>query len=282
MFDPSVMFEAAVGENARLALALYGALFAAGVIVCLVLVSRWRRGPSDWSRRVRIIRDRPWDLTDAGIIVLVLLNLQVVLFAIHRVSPEDSSPFSLILSSLAFHGAGLVLVAGRLRIRRVSWQDAFGLDNRGLVRQIGRGIVFYAAVIPFLLFSSFLYQFVLSLSGYVPTIQPVAELLTEPHAPWMQVYLLALAIGIAPIFEELLFRGVGIPLIARRLGTGPAVVLTSLAFAGLHFHVPSLVPLFVISAGFSVAYLHSGSIVVPIVMHSIFNGINIAMLTALR
>jgi membrane protease YdiL (CAAX protease family) len=42
-----------------------------------------------------------------------------------------------------------------------------------------------------------------------------------------------------------------------------------------------MMPLFVIAVAFSLAYIYSGSIVVPMVMHGLFNGVNVAMLMIL-
>jgi membrane protease YdiL (CAAX protease family) len=38
----------------------------------------------------------------------------------------------------------------------------------------------------------------------------------------------------------------------------------------------------IIAAGFSFAYLYTRSLWVPIIMHSLFNGINLAMLLVIR
>jgi membrane protease YdiL (CAAX protease family) len=94
--------------------------------------------------------------------------------------------------------------------------------------------------------------------------------------------MLILAAVLAPVFEECLFRGILLPLLARRLGTGAAVLLSSVAFASIHFHLPSLVPLCVVAVGFSLGYLYAGSLWVPIVMHALFNGVNLSLLLLIR
>jgi len=74
----------------------------------------------------------------------------------------------------------------------------------------------------------------------------------------------------------------GLPLLAFRVGMGPAVAVISLLFAGIHLHLASLVPLFLISVAFSLAYLYSESILVPVVMHGLFNGVNVGLMILLR
>ena len=95
--------------------------------------------------------------------------------------------------------------------------------------------------------------------------------------PGVQVYLFAVAIVVAPIAEELLFRGIAFPWMTKRVGVRPAMFLVSLLFAAIHMHVGSLVPLFVISIAFCLAYAYSGSLFVPIIMHSLFNAVNLSI-----
>jgi len=87
---------------------------------------------------------------------------------------------------------------------------------------------------------------------------------------------------LAPLFEEVIFRGILLPLVARRWGTAAAVVTVSALFAMVHFHLPSVVPLFVIAVAFSLGYVYSGSLLVPVAMHALFNGVNLVMLALLR
>ncbi|MBI2438138.1 MAG: CPBP family intramembrane metalloprotease, partial [Lentisphaerae bacterium] len=95
---------------------------------------------------------------------------------------------------------------------------------------------------------------------------------------WTLAALLGLAMIVAPVAEEALFRGMLLPLIMKRLGAGPAVLLSSALFALVHFHLPSFFPLFVLAAGLGLAYIYTGSLLVPIVMHALFNGMNLGLL----
>ena len=62
----------------------------------------------------------------------------------------------------------------------------------------------------------------------------------------------------------------------------PAIALTAAGFALIHFHVPALVPLFVLAASFAVAYIVTESLWVPFVMHALFNGMNIGLILLTR
>jgi membrane protease YdiL (CAAX protease family) len=144
------------------------------------------------------------------------------------------------------------------------------------------GLIFYLAILPLVFFSSFVYQGILTVTGYPPTLQDIAVLLTGENAWWVRLYMLFMAVILAPLFEECVFRGLLLPLMARRLGVGPGIFLSSLIFASIHAHLPSMVPLFVVAVGFSMGYLYSGSLWVPVTMHALFNGVNLGLLLLIR
>ncbi len=54
-----------------------------------------------------------------------------------------------------------------------------------------------------------------------------------------------------------------------------AIIVVSMLFALIHAHLPALVPLFIVAVGCNLAYIHSESLIVPITMHALFNGINL-------
>jgi membrane protease YdiL (CAAX protease family) len=79
------------------------------------------------------------------------------------------------------------------------------------------------------------------------------------------------AVGVAPVVEELLFRGLLLPIVLQGRSFLFGALLTSLYFALIHLHAPSLLPLLLLSVGFSAGYAATGSILTPIAMHVVFN-----------
>ena len=81
---------------------------------------------------------------------------------------------------------------------------------------------------------------------------------------------------VAPIIEELFFRGFLFPVLARRGGVSAAVLLTSLAFMLIHTSqlagawVPLLI-LFIVGMTFTLARAWSGSVAVSYLMHLGYN-----------
>jgi len=270
-------------------LKVYGTLFVLGLLVDAVLAIAAVRDRDRWAQGVRRLQWRPWSWQDVRAVfgfLLVLFLLTVIGQLALRAAGTGLGRFPpagfMILQSIFFHWAGLAFLYFLLARRRVGLKQAFGLRGGRLYRAVGLGVVLYLGTLPFIWFYSTLYHVALRAIGYEPTLQEVALAITE-EASWpIQLYLWTLAIVVAPAFEELLFRGLALPVFTQRWGVGRGVLLTSFCFAAIHFHLPSVVPLFVIAVALSLAYIYTGTIVVPIVMHGLFNAVNLGMLMYLR
>ncbi len=103
------------------------------------------------------------------------------------------------------------------------------------------------------------------------------KLITESPALALQVLLVIVAVVVAPVIEEMLFRGLFQTTIRSYLQRPwPAIALTSLMFAAIHTDVSHWPSLFTLALGLGYAYEKSGSLLRPIFMHAMFNGLTIA------
>lgn len=273
--------ESAVLDPAQLQLAaiIYGFLFLAGLAVDLGLVVLLLNRPPHIGRRIGRLLRRPIRLRDAGALLALLMTLYIVAGVLAAAVPMREGTMMAVQSFL-LHWLLLALLVAALRRRGLSARRAFGLRARGLGLDAAAGVLCYLAMVPVFLFVTVIYSLALKVIGYEPTLQPVTEILTSEPRIWLRVYLLFMAVVLAAVVEELIFRGVALPVLARRLGTGPAILLVSLIFAVIHFHVEAIVPLFIASVCFGLAYAVTGRIAVPMVMHGLFNGVNLLVLLA--
>ena len=85
---------------------------------------------------------------------------------------------------------------------------------------------------------------------------------------------------VAPIGEEVLFRGMLYTTLKRRVRAGSLMplIISALLFALIHASPLHLIPLFLMGLGFAIAYERSGSLWVPILMHAVNNGVTFLML----
>lgn len=86
------------------------------------------------------------------------------------------------------------------------------------------------------------------------------------------------SILLAPVVEELFFRGVMFRIFTRVLNPFEAAVLGSLVFAGLHFSWFQFLPLFAMGMVLQIAYLKNRSMFGNILMHCVSNGTTILLL----
>ncbi len=86
------------------------------------------------------------------------------------------------------------------------------------------------------------------------------------------------AVGTAPLIEELIYRGVLYKALERAAGVAIAVVLVSLLFAGVHVfqyrnNVAVIVVITLLSITLTVARAVSGKVLPSFIIHLVFNGI---------
>ena len=281
MGGDQILFESASPQAIALVCVLYVLLLLTGTAVAAGLVVYGVRHPVDWDGRGHWLRNRPWTWREGLTVAASIGLLLAMAIGIAHLLKHPRETTLVVLQGVLLDLAGILAIAGLIRFRKWNWKAAFGMDGE-TVRSMKTGSLFYLAMLPFLLFASIIYQGILSARGYPSSMQDIAMLLSGDHPLWIRCFMALLAVVIAPFFEECLFRGILLPILSRWLGIGSGVFTVSLIFAAIHAHLPSLIPLMVVAACFSLAYLYSRSLWVPIVMHGLFNGINLAVLIILR
>jgi membrane protease YdiL (CAAX protease family) len=87
----------------------------------------------------------------------------------------------------------------------------------------------------------------------------------------LMLAMLAVACVLAPIYEEMFFRGVLYRACRQRLGRPIALILSSVLFGILHTNAAGFLSLTLLGGVLAVAYEYTGDIRVPILAHGIFN-----------
>ena len=136
-----------------------------------------------------------------------------------------------------------------------------------------------------LLVVSLLVSFLLLSLAWAAVVNPGKEKLLEQLGTNQGAALLLLSAGltcvVAPVCEELLFRGLIFTALRNWRGTWPAAAITGLLFGGVHaFSAPALdlVPLAALGFGLCLLYRYTGSLYPCIVAHSLNNSLAFASL----
>ena len=102
---------------------------------------------------------------------------------------------------------------------------------------------------------------------------PLLELVLGSDEFIPLLLLLITTVVFAPVFEELVFRGILLPVLVSKFGKISGVVLSALIFALAHLSVGELPPLFVLGVGLGIMRLSSGRLFPCALMHSLWNGV---------
>lgn len=189
------------------------------------------------------------------------------------------SSMLMVLHILLFHGLGLLVVVLLTRAKGSTLGETFGLRCGRVRRVLGGGVLWYLALLPPVLMSGVLVRVFFEQVGVPWSRQEAVEaMVSSDGVGWVKWLLVVAAAIVAPVTEELLFRGVLLGGLLRWVGAGPALVLASGVFAAMHMHTPSFIPLFVLGGALGLAYVVSGNLLVSMVMHALFNGVNLAIL----
>jgi len=267
---------------------VYLTLLFVGACVNLALLMSGLLAPAKWGGAIQAVYQRAWPTVEVGRFLLLLIFLHLLGLLVYGLIPgtdEPGSPFEVIgifMQSIAFQWAGLALIAASLHRRCLSLSRAFGLRARNILKDVGKGMLYYLATIPFLIIAGVLWNLLLKYFDIATELQDIIWMVTDENGWGVRVYMVFMAIVLAPVFEEVLFRGIALPYLLRKIGTIPALLLVSVFFAAIHVHLPSAVPLFIIATAFGLAYLRTGSLTVPITMHMIFNTVNVIMMFIMR
>jgi membrane protease YdiL (CAAX protease family) len=125
-------------------------------------------------------------------------------------------------------------------------------------------------------------------AGGVATLLEALGMEVEPQAaaqaiervePWLVV--LALVI-LAPIAEEIFFRGVVFNALRREGGRRWAYIGSALLFAVIHLDLVVLVPLFLLGLALAWLYERTNNLLAPIAMHATVNAISVALAFLVR
>src|SRR3954462_9376030 len=165
-----------------------------------------------------------------------------------------------LIASAAFTTGLLLALAGFLRLRRFDLNSLGGFSKIGFFRTAITGGVLILAAYPLIFLADVVTQRFLRRE---PDRQAIVEMFSQSTTLSQRILIIVLAVSLAPIAEEFIFRFFLYGVAKRYFGRGIAVIVSSLLFAAVHAHLPSFAPLFVLGSCFAIAYEWSGSIPGP-------------------
>ncbi|WOO43466.1 CPBP family intramembrane glutamic endopeptidase [Rubellicoccus peritrichatus] len=196
--------------------------------------------------------------------------------------PVDDLALSSLISGAAFHGIALLLIV--LALKRRSTANMKLSPNRLRLPEILKttALYYFSGIFLTLVFSK-IWEVILTYLeslGLAPAVQPqdLVTIFAEGGFGLVSIGLMVLAVVIAPITEELIFRAGIYRFFKGRFSARFALITSSLLFAMMHMNTMSFLPLFLLGMLLCRSYERSGNILVPIGFHALFNANNIFLL----
>jgi len=218
------------------------------------------------------LRARPFTFAHA-LPVVALTGLFALMGTFQASGGEkDITPAGCLLGLSISAGAGLFTVVLCVLMTQRGFRAVFGSATCTWQTAIGKGFLYGFAAIPVVMLVSLAFSELGNALDLDMSSQNLFTWLQDPAFPIsVRVALIFFAVAVAPVSEELLFRGILLPALMKGRDFAFAVLLCSFYFALIHLHGPSLLSLMALSAMFSAGYAATGSILTPIVMHAVYN-----------
>jgi len=200
----------------------------------------------------------------SGQVIPVLYQRAIGIPASQWTSWQQAVALALTYNSAVLGGGILIYRLGRryYPLGREAWRwrlaDAWPLWSVGG----------YLVALPLVVVASLVSQLIFSGSGGG---NPILPLLLNSQGWGPRLLFLAVISICAPVFEELLFRGVVLTTLSQKRPLWQAILLSAALFAIAHLNLADLLPLTVLGVVLGTVYSHSRNLLAPIALHSLWN-----------
>src|ERR1041384_689249 len=244
--------------------------FIGGFAIYIALVRQTKArppvGPGEEPRR--------FGLPEAVVAAMLTFLLLYGLFITIR-RPAAKLHDDALVQTLFFVLVIVLVIAAFLRVRGFNLSAAAGFSKISFLRALSIVIVLLIAAYPLIAMADAITQRFL---GAGSSRQSIVEFFSGSSTIGQRVMIIFFAVAVAPPAEEFLFRFFLYGVLRRYVGRFMGLVSNALLFAAVHTHLPSFAPLFVLGSCFTLAYEWSGSILVSMTMHALFNSVSLIAL----
>lgn len=241
--------------------------------------------PLPFAYAAAVSPERPWDLESVlrllfGVVLCLCVGtlLTFGIMGLAQSLPAEQQKFlRSLISTTAFQCAILVLTHYFLRRNGVRWGEFMGWTTPNAGRAALAGVLLAIFALPFILLLNSLSRELITYFSGEPPLQPAIQVLDVAQSIPQRIIFALSTMLLAPLAEEILFRGV-LYRTAQQLGF-PRLALygTSFIFALIHGSLMTLLPLTVLAIALCKLYDRTGRLLAPVLAHATFNAINFVL-----
>ena len=197
---------------------------------------------------------------------------------------NDRSIAWAIAQILGQAGARLALVYQdeRLKDRVTRLADTFGINRKNTGRCLMLGLVTGLGLVLISMVLALLTSQLIHALGDQAEPQKLVTLIAEEYSKKENIrtliFFVVMAVVVAPIAEEILFRGILYPAVKQLGHPRVAVIGTALLFALFHVNLLTFASLTAVALALIALYEFTDNLLAPITAHAVFNASNLIML----
>jgi membrane protease YdiL (CAAX protease family) len=255
------------------------------IVVGFVMLVLYERGERGCARER--VRFTPWGAEDVlfavAVFFLGLLSSRLILSAFPPGTFDAWVPAMLVSVSMGLACAAVFL---ELRFRYGLWPADVGLR----VERLGPDLLLALGMLVYLLGMrtpmSALVDYVYQSAGEQIQRQYVIQQMLDARSTWGLAAMMVMAAGVAPVCEEIAFRGFVQPFLRRYVGGAGSVVLTAVAFSLMHDPGSKFlaVPVLIFPLALALGYCRERTqrLTAPILLHALHNLVGVVAVLAQR
>ena len=217
-----------------------------------------------------------------GEVVSPLFSISLVEFFSKNISNELSQSLKIFFGYLFMAIPPLVIVYYQIKSLNGEFtfkKDYLQFNILPIKNAITQGIKGWLTIVPFVLLISLIMN---SLVDNQNGSNPLLEIVLNNNNYLSFILLFVTTTLLAPLFEEIIFRGILLPILSRDFGIILGIIVSAFVFALAHLSLGEMPPLFVLGIGLGITRIASGSLLSSVIMHSLWNGLTFLNLFLLR
>ena len=217
-----------------------------------------------------------------GEVISPLFSISLVELFSKNISSELSQSLKIFFGYLFMAIPPLFIVFYQIRSLNGEFclkKDYFQFNFLPIKDALIHGIRGWLTVVPFVLLISLIMN---SLVDNQNGSNPLLEIVLNNKNYLSFILLFLTTTFLAPLFEEIIFRGILLPTLARDFGKIAGIIVSAFIFALAHLSLGEMPPLFVLGLGLGITRIASGSLLSSVIMHSFWNGLTFLNLFLLR
>lgn len=200
-----------------------------------------------------------------GLLVIAVLGY---IFALSQLEPSQSISIFYVAT---FEFILLIPIVIIFLLRKVSWKElGFQTFSRNSLA-LGCGLLVAVYIV------TIVNNLIMIALNIITQADVISEILGELDSPYLFAFVTAI---VAPITEEIFFRGFLFKGLREKYGWVNALMFSSIIFALFHGQIATLIPTFLLGTLFAYMYQRTESVYPGMILHFIVNTMGVVVLLA--